>query len=182
VTTVAAEAWLGRSLARDPSIEDVLVRYLAAFGPASVADATTWSRLSGLRDAVERLRPQLVSFRDERGRELFDLPDAPRPEADTPAPVRFLPEYDNVLLSHGDRSRFSSASDRALLGPVWSVGWGSVLHDGVVRAIWRTEADGIVVRHVPLPKRGLAAIAAEGRRLARFLELGADVQLKPVSC
>ena len=131
-----------------------MLRYLAAFGPASVADVTTWCRLTGLRAVVERLRPQLVTFRDERGRELFDLPDAPRPDPDTPAPVRFLPEYDNVLLSHDDRSRFVSAPDRALLGPVWSVGWGAVLHDGVVRAIWRAEADGIVVRHVPLPKRG----------------------------
>ena len=182
VTTVTAEAWLGRPLEPHPSVEDVVWRYLAAFGPASVADAATWSRLSGLREAVERLRPQLVTFRDERGRELFDLPGAPRPDPDTPAPVRFLPEYDNVLLSHDDRSRFISAPDRTLLGPVWSVGWGSVLHDGVVRAIWRAETDGIVVRHVPLPKRALAAIAAEGRRLARFLELEADVQLAPVSC
>ena len=131
---------------------------------------------------VERLRPQLVTFRDERGRELFDLPDAPRPDPDTQAPVRFLPEYDNMLLSHDDRSRFVSAPDRTLLGPVWSAGWGAVLHDGVVRAIWRADAAGIVVRHVPLPKRGLAAITAEGRRLARFLELDADVQLAPVSC
>ena len=94
------------------------------------ADVTTWCRLTGLRGVVERLRPQLVTFRDERGRELFDLPDAPRPDPDTPAPVRFLPEYDNVLLSHDDRSRFVAAADRALLGPVWSTGWGAVLHDG----------------------------------------------------
>ena len=165
-----AEAWLGRPLVAEPSLDDVVLRYLAAFGPASVADVTTWCRLTGLRAVVERLRPQLVTFRDERGRELFDLPDAPRPDPDTPAPVRFLPEYDNVLLSHDDRSRFVSAADRALLGPVWSVGWGAVLHDGRVRAHLAAEPDGLVVRHVPLPKRALAAIAAEGRRLARFLE------------
>ena len=177
-----AEMWLGRPLDAAPSLEEVVLRYLAAFGPASVADVTTWCRLTGLRAVVERLRPQLVAFRDERGRELFDLPDAPRPDPDTRAPVRFLPEYDNVLLSHDDRSRFFSDPDRALLGPWWSVGWGSVLHDGIVRAIWRAEAEGIVVRHVPLPKRKLAAIAAEGRRLARFLELDGDVRLAPVSC
>ena len=177
-----AELWLGRPLDAAPSLEDVVLRYLAAFGPASVADVTTWCRLTGLRAVVERLRPQLVSFRDERGRELFDLPDAPRPDPDTRAPVRFLPEYDNVLLSHDDRSRFVSEPDRVLLAPVWSVGWGSVLHDGVVRAIWRAEAGGVVVRHVPLPKRGLAAIAAEGRRLARFLELDRDVRLARLSC
>ena len=177
-----AEAWLDRPLEPAPSLEDVVLRYLAAFGPASVADVTTWCRLTRLRAVVERLRSQLVTVRDERGRELFDLPAAPRPDPDTPAPVRFLPEYDNVLLSHDDRSRFVAAPDRAVLGPVWSVGWGSVLHDGLVRAIWRAEADGIVVRHVPLSKKAVASVAAEGRRLARFLGLAADVQLAPVSC
>jgi Winged helix DNA-binding domain len=181
VRWTTAEAWLRRPLVAKASLDDVVLRYLAAFGPASVADVTTWCRRTGLREVVERLRPQLVTFRDERGRELFDLPDAPRPAGDAPAPVRFLPEYDNVLLSHDDRSRFVSESDRALLGPVWSVGWGAVLHDGRVRGTWRSGPGGVVVRHVPLANRGLAAIAAEGRRLARFLELDVDVRLEPVS-
>jgi Winged helix DNA-binding domain len=181
VRWTTAEAWLGLPLVATPSLEDVVLRYLAAFGPASVADVTTWCRLTGLRGVVERLRPQLVTFRDERAHELFDLPDAPRPDPATPAPVRFLPEYDNVLLSHDDRSRFVSAPDRALLGPVGSVGWGAVLHDGTVRAIWRAEPAGLVVRHVPLAKRAVASIAAEGRRLGRFLTVGPDVRLEPLS-
>ena len=181
VRWTTAESWLGRPLDADPSLDEVVLRYLAAFGPASAADVTTWCRLTGLREVVERLRPQLITFRDERGRELFDLPDAPRPNPDTPAPVRFLPEYDNVLLSHDDRSRFVAAADRALLGPVWSTGWGAVLHDGTVRAIWRSEPGGVVVRHMPLAKRAVASIAAEGGRLARFLEIGSDVRLEPVS-
>ncbi len=180
VRWTTAEAWLGQPLEADPSLEDVVLRYLAAFGPASVADVATWCRLTGLREVVERLRPQLASFRDERGRELFDLPDAPRPDPDTPAPVRFLPEYDNVLLSHDDRSRFVSASDRALLGPVWSLGWGAVLHDGAVGGVWRAEPGGLLVRHVPLAKRALASVAAEGRRLARFLGSEGNVRLEPV--
>lgn len=181
VTLATAESWLGRPLESNPSVDGVVLRYLAAFGPASVADVTTWCRLTGLRQVVERLRPQLVTFQDERGRELFDLPDAPRPGPDTPAPVRFLPEYDNVLLSHDDRSRFVSELDRALLGPGWAVGWGAVLHDGVVRGSWRAKPDGLEVRHGPLAKRGLAAIAAEGRRLARFLGVDGEVRLDQVS-
>jgi hypothetical protein len=181
-TTV--ESWLGRPFVADPSIDSVVLRYLAAFGPASVADVTTWCRLTGMRVVVERLRPRLVTFRDERGRELFDLPDAPRPSESTPAPVRFLPEYDNVVLSHDDRSRFFDPPDRAALSQGrWAIGWGRVLHDGVVSAVWRLEPDGLVVRHVErLPKKALAAIAAEGRRLARFLEAEVrDVRLVPLS-
>jgi hypothetical protein len=85
-----------------------VLRYLRAFGPASVMDMQNWSRLTKLAPAFERLRERLVTFADERGRELFDLPDAPRPEADVPAPVRLLGEYDNVLLGHADRSRIAS--------------------------------------------------------------------------
>ena len=181
-TSTTAEAWLGRPLDAKPSPDEIVLRYLGAFGPAAVADLTTWCRLTGMRAVLERLRPRLVTFRDERGRELFDLPDAPRPEAATPAPVRFLPEYDNVLLSHDDRSRFVRPEDRAVLDRVRAVGFGSVLADGLVGAVWRLEADGLVVSHVPsLPKRTLASIAAEGRRLARFLEGPPEVRLVSLS-
>jgi hypothetical protein len=183
VRSTTAESWLGRPFVAEPSIDAVVLRYLAAFGPASVADASTWCRLTGLREVVERLRPRLVTFRDERGRELLDLPDAPRPDPATPAPVRFLPEYDNVLLSHDDRSRFFLPEGREALARAWTIGYGSVLADGLVSAVWRLEADGLVVSHAPrLPKQMLASIAAEGRRLARFLEAaGPDVRLEALS-
>jgi Winged helix DNA-binding domain len=180
VSWTTAEAWLGQRLTETPPVDDLVLRYLAAFGPASVSDAATWSRLTGLRAAFERLRPRLVSLRDDRGRELFDLSDAPRPGADVAAPVRFLPEYDNVLLAHDDRSRFYIAAERGLLRSAWAVGWGPVLHDGLVRAMWSRGDGALVVRHVRLPKRALASIAAEGRRLSRFLANG-EVRLEELS-
>ena len=152
----------------------MVLRYLAAFGPATVADVTTWCRLTGLREVVERLRPRLRIFRDEAGRELFDLEDAPRPDPETPAPVRFLPEYDNVLLSHAERSRVFVERRRPALGRSWRIGNGSILHDGVVCGVWRLERpeDGSATLAVTLAerlaRRATASIEAEGRRYLRF--------------
>ena len=169
--TTTAESWLGRPLVRAPSIDDIVLRYLGAFGPATVADVSTWSRLTGLRDVLERLRPRLVTFRDERGRELFDLPEAPRPDPEAPAPARFLPEYDNLLLSHADGSRFVPDGIRERLSSIGGLGLGGVLHDGMLVGLWRVEDGALVIRHgVPLAKRAQAAVRAEGRRLLRFLE------------
>ena len=164
VTLTTAEAWLGRPLVAQPSIDEVMLRYLAAFGPASVADAATWSRLTGLREVFERLRPQLLTLRDERGRELFDLPDAPRPDPEVPAPARFLPEYDNLLLSHDDRSRFA-AEPFSATGPVH----GTVLVDGLVAGVWALDGHTLTVRHAPLAAEASEEVEAEGRHLLDFL-------------
>jgi Winged helix DNA-binding domain len=179
-TSTTAEAWLGRPLATG-SLDDVVLRYIAAFGPATAADVAAWSRLTGLREVVDRLRPRLRMFRDGHGRELVDLPDAPRPDAETPAPPRFLPEYDNVLLSHADRSRFVSRDRRNRLGGVAGAAHGSVLYDGRLFGTWRLDRhrDGgrptLTVSHVErLTKRATGALAAEGRRLVRFLAGDAD--------
>lgn len=182
VTSTTAEAWLGRPLEKKPSLEQIALRYFGAFGPATVADFTSWSRLTGVRAVVERLRPALQTFRDERGRELFDLPDAPRPDPTTPAPVRYLPEYDNVLLSHADRSRFYV--DRGRFGLVEGRVLGSVLHDGAAVGVWRIDRVRdravLVVQLIErLSKRAQATIAAEGRRYVRFA--AAEVAERDVS-
>jgi hypothetical protein len=107
-TLTTVEAWLGRPqrTADTAAVEALVLRYLAAFGPASVQDMQAWCGVTRLGEAFERLRPRLVVFADATtGRELFDLPDAPLPDPETPAPPRFLPDYDNVLMGHENRAR-----------------------------------------------------------------------------
>ena len=172
VTLTPLEDWVDGRLVRKPSIDAALLRYLGAFGPASVADAAAWSRLTGLGEVFDRLRPDLGSFRDERGRELFDLPDAPRPDAEMLAPVRLLPEYDNVLLSHADRSRFADR-DGALANATGPVK-GTVLVDGRVRGVWHGEHDKkakrstLVVEYATLTRGERRAVEAEAQRVAQF--------------
>lgn len=161
--------WLGAPLHAEPSIDDLVMRYLAAFGPATPRDTQVWSWLTGMRGVIERLRPRLQIFRDERGRELFDVPDAPMPDPDTPAPVRFLPQFDNLLLSHDDRSR---VLDRKFGGGDWLR--GSVLVDGFVAGTWRMDADGgeaVLTVHpfTTLPPSDHADVEDEAARLSEFL-------------
>jgi Winged helix DNA-binding domain len=188
VTWTPLDSWLGRSLRTDATIDQAVLRYLAAFGPALVADAAAWSRLTGFREVFDRLRPQLRVFVDEQGRELFDLPDVPRPDPGVEAPVRFLPEYDNVLLSHADRSRFGA--DAQLFASALGAFKGSVLVDGIVRAIWSSRLDkgtGVAtatVHHLPLNAVDIDAVEAEGRAAVGFWHPGADshdVELTPIS-
>ena len=176
------EDWTGRALEPDPSIDDVVLRYLAAFGPASVMDAQNWSGLTKLTPVLERLRPRLESFADEDGRELFDLPGAPRPDPGTPAPVRLLGEYDNVLLGHADRRRIIPEDFpwTAMLAHGRFV--NNLLVDGVLRATWWIERDGRRVATLAIRPFGeLAradrdAVAEEARAMIEFAAAGAAVR------
>jgi len=168
-----AEAWLGLPVGSDSSPDDVVLRYLGAFGPASVADIQNWSGLARLGPIVDRLRDRLVTFRDERQRELFDLPDAPRPDPATPAPARFLPEYDNLLLGHRDRTRVMNVEHSTPLFPGNGGVLGSVLLDGRFAGGWRIRrtADRAVLE-VALVAAALGPdrqdLEQEGQRLLAF--------------
>jgi Winged helix DNA-binding domain len=178
-TLTTVEAWLGRALGPEAPPDEAVLRYLAAFGPASTRDVATWSGLTRVREIVERLRGGLRTFRDKNGAELFDLPDAPLPDPDTPAPVRFLPEYDNVFLSHADRTRIGDPADRPRLGFGDGRFFRMVLIGGYLRAAWRVEDGDVVVKPARrLSKRDVAAVEAEGRRLATFLG-GGEVRILP---
>jgi hypothetical protein len=154
-------------------------RYLAAFGPATVKDMETWSYLPDLAGVFEKLRSELKTYRDERGRELFDLADAELEAEDAPAPVRFLPEFDNILLAHQDRTRFvPTAARKSVYLPGLRVA-ATVLVDGFVGGTWSAErlkkaAVLRVVTFEPLSAAVRREIEAEGERLLRFVEPGAS--------
>jgi hypothetical protein len=176
----ATDAWLGDLPAPSLSPDDLVLRYLAAFGPATVRDVQAWCGLTRLREVTERLRPRLRAFRDAGGGELFDLPDAPRPDPDTPAPPRFLPEYDNVLLSHADRTRIIRGRRSVPLPPGLGGTTGTVLIDGFWRATWkirRPRGGAVTLRVEPftqLSAEQAAAVTGEGTGLLAFVAPGAE--------
>jgi hypothetical protein len=180
-TWTTFEAWVGEPPADpDPSTLDGLVRrYLAAFGPATPADIRAWCGLAGLGEVVDRMRPELRTFRDEAGRELLDVPEGILADPATPAPVRFLPVYDNVMLGHAERSRIVSRPDREAAMALGALNVGTLLVDGFAHGVWRAERDGdrigLDVRlQRPLSVADGVAVSAEGQRLMAFLEPAAD--------
>jgi hypothetical protein len=176
-----AGLWLGREVGTETDPTDLILRYLRAFGPASVMDIQAWSWLTRLTPYVEALRPRLRTFRDENGKELFDIPDGLLPDADTPAPPRFLPTYDNVVLGHKDRSRIVGDPEQDWVDgkAQWDEVFlkGSILVDGFVSAGWRqerAEKGGTATLVVmPVVRRSLTAaeqdaIDAEARALLKM--------------
>lgn len=178
VALTTAEHWLGRPAEPVPTPDATVLRYLAAFGPASVKDMQTWAGLTRLREAFERLRPRLLSFRDPNGVELFDLPDAPRPAADTPAPPRFLPEFDNLLLSHADRTRVVPPE-------YWGRAWqGNLVHstllvDGFLAGVWKLDGEDLVIEAFgKLTKAQREDVTAEGARMLDAMHKGTSYDIR----
>lgn len=166
-----ATAWLGVPMGTDGDPAPLIRRYLATFGPATPADVRTWSWLTGAREVLEEMRSTLVTYRDEAGRELFDLPEAPIADPGLPAPVRFLPQYDNVFLSHDDRSRINGVLS-------WGAefGWkGVILVDGGITGAWRVlrtaeTATMTIELGRPLTPAERRDLDEEAERLGAFLD------------
>jgi len=170
-----AESWLGQSIDPADHLPDLLRRYLAAFGPATITDMQTWSGFSKLKERVESLRPRLQTYRDEQRRELFDLPDLPILPEDTPAPVRLLPEFDNLLLAYTKRTRVVADAHRPRVYlPALRVA-ATFLVDGFVAGVWKVEKTRAAARltlspFAPFAPSDRAALLEEAESLVRFVE------------
>ncbi|WP_437692915.1 winged helix DNA-binding domain-containing protein [Sorangium sp. So ce176] len=176
-----AASWLGKPFREVDGPRALVLRYLASFGPATATDVQTWSGLTRVKDVLQSLRERLCTFRDERGRELFDLPDAPRPPADAAAPVRFVPDYDNLLLAHDDRTRVIADEHRGRI--VLSANLRilpTFLVDGFVAGTWTIERKKASATLVVAPFEALSRgardqLAEEGEALLRFVEEDASL-------
>lgn len=172
-----AERWIGRPLEPPGPPDELLVRYLRAFGPATIDDMRKWSGLRGLNCAVDRLRARLRSFSDEQGHELLDVVDGPLPDPDTPAPVRFLPEGDNAVLAHADRTRIVSYEHRRLV-----TAHKTFLVDGFVGGTWKVihgpRTDTLVIDPIaPISRDDRLALAEEGAQLLAFAASSDDTRI-----
>lgn len=181
-TWTTIEHWLGEPIAAETGPDDAILRYLTAFGPATVADIRTWSRLTGLRAHVERLRPRLVTYRNERGQELFDVPGGVFVDPQTHASPRFLPGFENALLSHANRTRIIADDHRKSLGTQSNgVLDPAFLLDGVVAGTWRVATRRkaallTISPFAPLTTTDRDALTDEGERLLAFMAPKAEIR------
>ena len=159
------EQWLGRPFATDGDPRELVLRYLAGFGPASVRDMQAWSGLTRMKAVFEELRPRLVTYRSEHGTELFDRPGRELPDPDRPAPVRFLPGFDNVTFGYHDRRRIIADEHRPAL-----VEYAAFTVDGRVRGAWKIQADVLRIRpFTPLTRAERTEAEPEAEALHAFI-------------
>lgn len=180
-----SDPYLGQPLATENTLPDLIRFYLAAFGPASVADIQAWSGLTKLKEVVQTMRDQLVVFRDEKGVELFDVLGGSMPREDRRAPVRFIPEYDNLIISHADRRRILPEAHRTKVFLSAARVRATFLIDGMVAGTWKVEkarrgkqkAESVTLvlePFEPLCAQDEVELTEEGERLLRFIEEQAE--------
>lgn len=171
---VSADTWLRKPVAACRATGPLVLRYLAAYGPATIKDAQAWLGVSGLEAAFATLGDRLITLTGPSGKPLYDLPDAPRPDADTPAPVRFLPAWDGAIVTRADERVVARADRPRVFLPGLRIA-ALVLVDGLAAATWKVSATSKqATLHVetfkswPAPTR--RAVATEGDALLRFVE------------
>lgn len=170
-----AKSWLSKPVPTENNFKTLVFRYLAAFGPATVTDLQKWSGISKLKAAVDTLKSELVIYRDETKRELFDLPNMTIPDADMPVPVRFLPEFDNLLLAHDKRTRIIADQHKSKVYLPGLRVAATILIDGFVGGVWRVSVKKKVATLEIAPFEKLAkgqqdALIEEAEKLVRFIE------------
>jgi hypothetical protein len=171
---VSAQSWLGKPIAGASALGPLALRYLAAYGPASVKDAQSWTGLGNLEPTFAGLGNKLVTVPGPSGKPLYDLPDAPRPDGDTPAPVRFLPEWDSVIVTRADERIVARADRPRVFLPGLRIA-ALVLVDGMAAGAWKVSATSrLATLHIESFKTWPAAVrrdvSAEGEMLLRFVE------------
>ncbi|MCB2213538.1 winged helix DNA-binding domain-containing protein [bacterium] len=170
-----ADRWLDAEIYPAEHLPELVKRYLAAFGPATPGDMQTWSGLQGLKPIFEQLDDELVTFKDERKRALYDLPDAPRPPAETKVPVRYLANFDNAILGHQDRTRIVADEHRKGLVSKNLMVPATFLVDGFVAGTWKTDVKRKVATLTLTPfgkltKTTQKQLEREGKKLLRWVE------------
>jgi winged helix DNA-binding protein len=176
-----AEDWLGpQQVPTREGLRHLVVRYLGAFGPACCADVETWIGMAHLQEVLDELVPGLQTFRDEDGRVLYDLPDAPRPGGEMEIPPRFLPHDDNLMIAYADNRRLTAGGHNREPDVPPAPNSGCFLVDGFIAGSWRIErADSTASMHLQafdtLPEPVANALVAEGESLARFVEEDAEL-------
>jgi hypothetical protein len=171
---ISAEAWLGRPVAACRSLEPLVRRYLAAYGPATAKDAQAWLGLPGLDAVFAKLSGALHVEKGPAGRTWYDLPEAPRPEPDTPAPVRFLPEWDSVVVTRADERVVLRADRPKVFLPGLRVA-ALVLVDGFAAGAWKVSATAkkatmTIETFSRWPAATRREVEAEAQALLRFVE------------
>ncbi|MEQ8675362.1 MAG: winged helix DNA-binding domain-containing protein [Aggregatilineales bacterium] len=169
-----AEDWLGE-FNQTADLRTLFFRYLEACGPASIMDFQTWTGMTKLKDEIEALRPELITYQTEDGKELFDLPDMTIQPEDTPVPVRFIPEYDNLLISHADRNRIIADADRKKVFLSAARVLNTFLVDGFVAGTWKITSKKNTITLTISPFKPIEstiqdALIEEGERLCRFVD------------